>query len=252
MLKLQSADLTNNEHSSLLLLEIFVLVALIHVWLLRDLLHPKNITTEAKPLVMQISLLAKTEPKSEKPVPGPAPPLPRPVEKKITKPTKVKSKPKLSKAKPDLKNPVPTPMAIPKTEPVPEKAEQPPPTQASPSAPVAPNSKTETGPASLSASKPNSTFTEANYRANYGFNPKPKYPRIARSRGWQGKVLLKVQVSASGISTHVAVHKSSGHEILDESAIDAVKQWRFIPARRGETPVASSVIVPILFSLKNN
>ncbi|MGZ8200307.1 MAG: energy transducer TonB family protein, partial [Methylosarcina sp.] len=37
----------------------------------------------------------------------------------------------------------------------------------------------------------------------------------------------------------------------DESAMEAVKKWRFIPARRGDNPVASSVVVPILFSLND-
>jgi protein TonB len=115
-----------------------------------------------------------------------------------------------------------------------------------PTAPPAPN------PSAAAASAPKAeSFTEANYRANYAFNPKPEYPRIARSRGWQGKVLLRVRVSTAGTSENIAVHRSSGHEILDESAIEAVKKWKFVPARRGDTPVASSVVVPILFSLND-
>jgi protein TonB len=39
--------------------------------------------------------------------------------------------------------------------------------------------------------------------------------------------------------------------MLDESAIDAVEKWKFIPAKRGETPIASSVIVPIIFKLND-
>ena len=65
----------------------------------------------------------------------------------------------------------------------------------------------------------------------------------------QGKVGGKV--SAQGLSDDVTVEQSSGHEILDESAVEAVRKWRFIPAKRGETPVASSVIVPIVFTLRN-
>jgi protein TonB len=40
-------------------------------------------------------------------------------------------------------------------------------------------------------------------------------------------------------------------EMLDDCAVDAVKKWRFIPAKRGETAVASSVLVPIVFSLSD-
>lgn len=92
-------------------------------------------------------------------------------------------------------------------------------------------------------------FIEANYHANYASNPKPEYPAIAKSREWQGKVLLRVQVSTEGLSESVEVEKSSGHDMLDDAAMEAVKRWRFIPAKRGETAIASSVIVPINFSL---
>ena len=95
------------------------------------------------------------------------------------------------------------------------------------------------------------SYSEANFSANYGTNPKPKYPAIARSRGWQGKVLLRVKVSASGRSEAVSVHQSSGHDVLDESAIAAVENWQFIPAKRGNTAVACTVIVPIIFTLNN-
>jgi protein TonB len=94
-------------------------------------------------------------------------------------------------------------------------------------------------------------YSEASFNANYGTNPKPKYPAIARSRGWQGKVLLRVKVAADGLSETVTVHSSSGHDALDESAVAAVEKWKFIPAKRGNTAVACTVIVPIIFTLNN-
>jgi protein TonB len=94
-------------------------------------------------------------------------------------------------------------------------------------------------------------FTEANFNANYGSNPKPKYPSIATSRGWEGTVYLLVQVSIEGLSESVTVQRSSGYESLDESAIEAVEKWKFLPAKRGNTAVSSSVIVPINFILNN-
>ncbi len=72
---------------------------------------------------------------------------------------------------------------------------------------------------------------------------------MARSREWQGKVMLRVLVSAEGLSDRVKVERSSGHEILDDAAIEAVKKWKFVPAKRGDTAVASPVLVPIVFSL---
>lgn len=94
-------------------------------------------------------------------------------------------------------------------------------------------------------------FTEPYLGAEYQHNPKPEYPSIARSRGWQGKVLLRVQVDAEGRAETVALEQSCGHDMLDESALEAVKQWRFVPAKRDDVAVASSVLVPIIFSLQD-
>jgi TonB family protein len=83
----------------------------------------------------------------------------------------------------------------------------------------------------------------------YAQNPKPVYPQEARAKGYQGKVLLRVEVLASGRVGQAAVKKSSGCEALDRSALAAVKEWRFIPARKGEVAVPVWVIIPIKFQL---
>jgi protein TonB len=56
-------------------------------------------------------------------------------------------------------------------------------------------------------------------------------------------------VTADGRSAAVTVQQSSGHRQLDDAAVAAVEQWIFIPAKRGTTPVASTVTVPIQFTL---
>jgi protein TonB len=84
----------------------------------------------------------------------------------------------------------------------------------------------------------------------YAENPKPPYPREARKMGFQGEVLLKVEVLSNGLVGQVEVKKSSGHEILDRSALSAVKQWKFFPAKRGEIAIASWVNIPIKFQLQ--
>ena len=129
-----------------------------------------------------------------------------------------------------------------------EQAVEPKPAPTTESAPTSPANNNNTSKPSTSTT--DEQFTEANFKANYAHNPKPEYPALAKSREWQGQVLLRVKVSAAGLSDAVEVDHSSGHEILDDAAIDAVKQWRFIPARRGDMAVASSVIVPIVFSLR--
>jgi len=87
-------------------------------------------------------------------------------------------------------------------------------------------------------------------RPRYGENPKPVYPPEARKKGYQGEVLLRAEVLTNGRVGEVELKKSSGHEILDRSALAAVKQWKFIPAREGEKTVAVWVTIPVTFQLQ--
>lgn len=87
-------------------------------------------------------------------------------------------------------------------------------------------------------------------RPRYGENPKPVYPPEARKKGYQGEVLLRAEVLTNGRVGDVELKKSSGHEILDRSALAAVKQWKFIPAREGEKTVAVWVTIPVKFQLQ--
>ena len=81
-------------------------------------------------------------------------------------------------------------------------------------------------------------------------NPRPGYPSIARRLGITGRVLLEGMVSATGSPEKVALRDTSGNEQLDQAALDAVRGWRFVPARRGDTPVVATVLVPIRFELE--
>lgn len=236
------AALLGEERPRNMLLLLLILVLLLHVWLLTWLMQPAEKITEAVPLVMEVSMIAISAPKPAAAPPKPAPPPP-PLEKKPEPPKKTKPKPVIKKPAPVVqKAPDFAPSEPVEPTPVPQQATQSTSTSSAPSA---------TSTSQAVSTNTAETFTEANFRANYAHNPKPEYPTIAKSRGWQGKVLLRVKVSAQGLSDAVEVEQSSGHEILDESAIEAVKNWRFIPAKRGETPVASSVIVPIVFTLRN-
>lgn len=81
-------------------------------------------------------------------------------------------------------------------------------------------------------------------------NPAPAYPASARLRGQEGRVLLRVEVLASGDVESVALDKSSGVESLDKAALDTVRRWRFRPARKNGHPITVTVQVPIRFALK--
>ena len=90
----------------------------------------------------------------------------------------------------------------------------------------------------------------ARFNASYLNNPEPPYPPQSRRLGEEGKVVLRVLVSAKGFALQVDLNASSGSNRLDKSALDTVRKWRFIPASRGGTAIESWVLVPILFRLE--
>lgn len=97
---------------------------------------------------------------------------------------------------------------------------------------------------------PPAPLVAARFDADYLHNPKPIYPPLSRRQSEEGKVLLKVRVSAKGEALEVTISKSSGFPRLDNAALDAVTQWRFVPAKRGDEAVDSSVVVPITFAFE--
>lgn len=94
-------------------------------------------------------------------------------------------------------------------------------------------------------------LVESRYNVSSLNNPKPPYPFAARRNGMEGSVVLRAYVLEDGHCAEVKLLKSSGHDLLDNSALETVKRWRFVPASRGETAVASWVEVPITFRLRN-
>lgn len=170
---------------------------------------------------------AKPEPKLEKPKPKPRP--------KAFKPQPVVATQRQTAAE----------INVPVEEPVIEKET----TEAS--------APTQPAPAISSASPTNSP-AESEQRptslpslnADYLNNPPPSYPPQSRELGEQGKVLLRVLVNADGDVEQVNLRKSSGYQRLDQAAQDSVKQWRFVPAKRGDQAVTAWVVVPISFSLE--
>jgi TonB family protein len=86
-------------------------------------------------------------------------------------------------------------------------------------------------------------------QVRYRDTPRPDYPDSARREGRQGSVLLRVLVDQQGRSKKIEINRSSGSEALDRAAAEAIKRWRFIPARHGDQPVESWIRIPIDFSL---
>ena len=85
----------------------------------------------------------------------------------------------------------------------------------------------------------------------YGTNPPPPYPTTARRRGWEGEVLLLVDVTSLGEVCKVTVSRSSGYQILDRAALNAIYRWQFQAAQKNGRAVAGQVMVPIRFSIKD-
>ena len=83
----------------------------------------------------------------------------------------------------------------------------------------------------------------------YGDNARPAYPPLARLRGYQGVVVVFVEVLADGRVGQVEIRRSAGREILDRAALEAVRSWRFEPGRKEGRAVTMSVEVPVRFVL---
>ncbi len=88
-------------------------------------------------------------------------------------------------------------------------------------------------------------LTQVRYRET----PKPLYPERARQQGQQGRVLLRVLVDREGRPKAVELGRSSGSETLDRAAVEAIRLWRFSPARYGDKPVEAWVRIPVDFRL---
>ena len=92
-------------------------------------------------------------------------------------------------------------------------------------------------------------LTEA--KPAYLNNPAPVYPLAARRNDWEGLVVLRVLVDRQGKAVRVLLEKSSGHDVLDQSASQAVNRWRFLPSRLGNVAFESWITIPVRFVLKD-
>ena len=80
-------------------------------------------------------------------------------------------------------------------------------------------------------------------------NPPPPYPSLSKRFREEGRVVLDVYILADGSVGETRLRRSSGHRRLDEIALDAVRRWRYVPARRGEEPIPFWYIQPVDFRL---
>jgi protein TonB len=175
------------------------------------------------PIMVDLITPPRVERKPEPPVEiVPPKPKPKPIAKELPKPPE---------PLPVVTAPVETPSPV-----VVAPPEPPPPPPVALAAP-------EPAPA------PAAEVTPPIFNAAYLDNPQPRYPPLSRRIGEQGRVLLRVLVTPAGSAQEIEVRASSGHSRLDDAAREAVRQWKFVPAKRGDQPVAAWVLIPVSFRL---
>jgi protein TonB len=222
--------ISEKKSGTVLFLVMILHIAAIYFFAQKQLIAPAKMTP-VKPML--VSLIA--------------PPAPEPVLVPVIEPPKpvIQPKPKLKKVVKEIK-----PIEMP-TEHLVEATTEEVKDLAPPTPVQVPQEAVET-----EAPPKTDTFAEEKieppkFGVAYLNNPAPTYPPLSRRKGEEGRALLRVLVSETGEATEVQLEKSSGSERLDQAAIDAVKNWRFIPARKGSQALSAYVLVPIKFSLNS-
>lgn len=117
--------------------------------------------------------------------------------------------------------------------------------------------KVENKPVSSSISEvspspaPIETAKEVLAVPRYGENTPPPYPAVARRRGYEGMVILSAEILVNGNVGKLKIKKSSGYGMLDRSALETVRKWKFEPGRKMGYPVTMYVEVPVRFVLND-
>ncbi|QFY41894.1 TonB family protein [Candidatus Methylospira mobilis] len=204
--------------------------------------HPEPKETPAQVITVSLTSAAPqaaaAAPAAPAPVaPPPPPPKPKPEPKKIEKAKTPKPKPR--------------PVVQPEPEPEPQQPQH----ETAVAPPSASSAPAHTDSAAATAATQHahdaaSAYSAASYKGAGLHNPPTRYPRLALERHWEGAVRLKVEVLPNGVAGEVKILQSSGHDLLDESALEHVKTlWHFEPAHRGAQAVASWVVIPIEFKI---
>ena len=183
-------------------------------------------TPPQAPDIFNVTLLPMAPAAPEPPAPAPAP-KPQPVVKK----SEPRPKPQPQPAPVDSKTAISREQAAPTP---------------------TPPAEVQSTAAPSGADKPNTAVSDSKpqFDAAYLNNPRPAYPSMSRRLGEEGRVEVEVQVQPDGLPSKVSLKRSSGYSRLDDAALEAIKRWKFIPAKRFGEPVAASVIVPMPFVLE--
>lgn len=213
---------------------------------------PPSASTHGTTITVSMTVPSVQSLPAAKPVKNPAPVKEPPKKKKPVKPIKEKPRPvvkkKVAKPKPKVVEPVKESIQPP----VPEVETEPEPAVDEPVAhdesvaqlhKVASDTEETQSAASAPAVGGTSTADPTSVYA-----PEPRYPKAAIRRGYQGVVLLDILVNGKGEVKDVKIKKSSGHSVLDRSAVKGVKKWRFSATGAMD---ATWVTLPVRFELRS-
>ena len=192
-------------------------------------------------VVMPVDVLAQfIEPAIPKVEPPPPPPPPPPKPKPVMQPVQ-------HKPQPTPLPPPPMPLAVVSAEPSPNAVtgvttHQPPaPSLAAPVAVAPPAPPAPVAPPRIELPSSN---------ADYLNNPAPRYPPISKRLGEQGKVVVRVFIGLDGTASQAEVRNSSGFDRLDQTALQTVLGWKYVPGKVNGEPKAMWFNVPINFVLE--
>lgn len=145
----------------------------------------------------------------------------------------------------DLSEPIPAPAAMARESaaPAPQTATAPPPARTPLPMPNAVANSSPAEPLPLGESP-------ADLAEPLPTNEPPEVPEIARRQGWQGIGVARLSISETGRVTAAAIVASTGYQVLDEAALRAIRNWRYLPARQNGKPVACVRRQPFEFRLR--
>lgn len=211
-------------------------------------LAPVAITPSEPPRAPQ-PVTPVAPPPPAKPVPEPPPPKPVPVPKPVLSKPAAKPEPAPQRTAP-VEAPKPAPPEPAAAVPAPSA----PPAAPGPlrSAPQTPVGASSDAAANAVSDADKGTLEKYRLALIVATRRYKRYPAIAMEKGWQGKVEVHMVIGANGMVASASIKSSSGHEILDNQAMDMLKKGKTtvqIPASlRGRE---FSVDVPVIFNLEN-
>ncbi|MDO9290317.1 MAG: energy transducer TonB [Hydrogenophaga sp.] len=163
------------------------------------------------------------------PTPPPPQPQPAPVPKRVT---------------PPVPRPAPQPVAI--ADPTPSPTAATGTTEPQPPAPPPQTPMVVAEPAPPAPPKIELPSSSADYLNN----APPPYPPLSKRLGEQGKVTVRAFIEVNGTASKAEIRTSSGYERLDQTALQTVLKWRYIPGKRAGVPEAMWFNIPINFVLE--